>query len=265
MNAPQRAFDAVVAGHVCLDIIPRFRPAQATTLADVMVPGKLLNVEEAAISTGGAVSNTGLALIRLGMKTLLMAKVGCDFFGTGIQAKFREWGADVGSALTVVPGEITSYTVVLSPPGIDRIFLHNPGANDTFCARDINYELVAKARLFHLGYPPLMRALYMDDAKELIAIYRGVKEADVTTSMDMTLPDPSSESGRVCWRKVLMDVLPFVDIAPFSAEEAMFMLDRGRFDERKQQVGQGSPLEAYTADDFSGSAANCWTWGRLWP
>ena len=250
MKATEKPVDVVVAGHVCLDVIPRFRPASAGSLTEVMVPGKLVNVDEAAISTGGAVSNTGLAMIRLGARTLLMGKVGQDFFGTGVLAKFSEWGSNVASAMTVVPGENTSYSVVLAPPEIDRMFLHNPGANDTFCSRDINYGLVWQARLFHLGYPPLMRALYANEARELVAIYRRVKELDVTTSMDMTLPDPSSESGRLNWRAMLEDVLPLVDIAPFSAEEAMFMLDRQRFDQRKRQAGQGSPLEAYTPDDF---------------
>jgi sugar/nucleoside kinase (ribokinase family) len=72
MNTTERRVDIVVAGHVCLDLIPRFRPPPAASLADVMAPGKLVNVDEAAVSTGGAVSNTGLALIRLGAKTLLM-------------------------------------------------------------------------------------------------------------------------------------------------------------------------------------------------
>ena len=135
-------FDVVVAGHVCLDVIPRFRHGGTTTMAEILVPGKLVNVEEAAISTGGPVSNTGLALLKLGTKTLLMGRIGDDFFGAGVRTRFQEWGID--GALTVVPGEVTSYTLVLAPPKIDRIFLHHPGANKAFCGQDIRYDLVAK-------------------------------------------------------------------------------------------------------------------------
>jgi sugar/nucleoside kinase (ribokinase family) len=244
------SFDAVVAGHVCLDVIPRFHDTGAKTMGEIMVPGKLVNVAAATLSTGGPVSNTGLALIKLGVKVLLMGKVGDDLFGSAIRQRFAEWGPEAAGAMHVVSGEETSYTIVLAPPNIDRIFLHNPGANDTFCSADIDYDLVAKARLFHLGYPPLMRALYQHRGGELIGIYRRVKELGVTTSIDMSLPDPSSESGRVDWKAVLETLLPHVDIAPLSAEESMFMLDRPRFDELKRLAGQDEPLAAFTPADF---------------
>ena len=153
-----------------------------------MIPGKLVNMEAASISTGGPVSNTGLALIKLGIDAKLMGKIGDDFFGQGVRTLLKDWHAD--DAMTVVNGEQTSYTLALAPPGIDRIFLHNPGANNTFRADDINYDFVAKARLFHLGYPPLMRALYSNDGAELVEIFRRAKEAGATTSIDMSLPRP---------------------------------------------------------------------------
>jgi len=246
----ERSFDVVVAGHVCLDLIPRFENSGPATMGEIIVPGKLVNIRSAAISTGGAVSNTGLALIKLGVKTMLMGKIGDDFFAEGVRARFREWGPDTDQAMTVVPGEDTSYSIVLAPPGIDRAFLHCPGANNTFSSRDINYDLVAKARLFHLGYPPLMRELFTGGGAELLTIYRRVKDLGVTTSIDMTLPDQNSESGRVEWATLLEKLLPYVDIAPLSAEEAMFMLNRPRFDELKRCSGQGAPICAYAAEEF---------------
>ncbi len=246
----ERAFDVVVAGHVCLDLIPRFENSAAAAIGEIIVPGKLVNIRSTAFSTGGAVSNTGLALIKLGVKTMLMGKIGDDFFAEGIRARFRQWGADTDRAMTVVPGEDTSYSFVLAPPGIDRVFLHCPGANNTFSSHDVNYDLVAKARLFHLGYPPLMHGLFTRGGAELIEIYRRVKDLGVTTSIDMSLPDPSSESGRVNWARVLEELMPYVDIAPLSAEEAMFMLNRPRFDELKRCSGQGDPIGAFTSEDF---------------
>ena len=58
--------------------------------------------------------------------------------------------------------EVTSYTIVISPPGHDRSFLHCPGANETFTAADVPYEQLAGVRLFHFGYPPLMPRMYAD-------------------------------------------------------------------------------------------------------
>lgn len=244
----QKMFDVVVAGHVCLDVTPRIPDIGVRQISELMIPGSLINVGQATVSPGGSVSNTGLCLIRLGVRTGLMGKIGNDFLGRGIADLFKQYEAD--KALVVVDGESTSFTVVLAPPGIDRFFLHHPGANDTFSAADINYCLVEQARLFHLGYPPLMRKLYSDNGAELIEIFRRVKALGVTTSLDMALPDPHSESGRIDWSAILDRLLPHVDIAPFSAEEAMFMLNRARFDALRSKAGQGDALDAYTTEDL---------------
>ena len=245
---PETTFDVVVAGHVCLDVIPRFGHSGTSELAQMLVPGKLVHVDAAAVATGGPVSNTGLGLVKLGMRAALMGKVGDDFFGRGLREIFARWGA--GEALTVSEDEATSYTVVLAPPGVDRIFLHHPGCNDTFGADDVRYDLVAQARLFHLGYPPLMRSLYVDGGTALVDIYRRVKDLGITTSLDMALPDPDSEAGAADWDGILTAVLPYVDIAPLSAEESMYMLDRRRFDQIKQTAGDADALDAYTTDDL---------------
>lgn len=218
----------VVAGHVCLDVIPSFKKTDKTRIDEIFVPGKLVNMGSAAVSTGGPVSNTGIALSILGINTKLMGKIGDDYFGDGVLKQFKERNADDG--MVVVNGAETSYTVVITPPGFDRIFLHNPGANNTFCADDINYDLVKQAKLFHFGYPPLMYKIFENDGEELIKIFKRVKELGVTTSLDMSLPDASSESGKVNWEKVLKNLLPYVDIYIPSVEETMFMISRDDFD-----------------------------------
>ena len=224
----EKNIQVVVAGHICLDVIPSFRKTSIIDLKDIFVPGKLVNMGGVTVSTGGPVSNTGIALSILGINTTLMGKTGNDFFGKGILKLLRERGADEG--MVVTDGEETSYTVVIVPPGYDRIFLHNPGANDTFCAADINYELVGRAKLFHLGYPPLMKKMYENNGEELVYMLRRIKELGVTTSLDMSLPDASSESGKVDWERILEKLLPYVDIFLPSVEETMFMIQREDFD-----------------------------------
>jgi len=221
-------FDVIVAGHICFDVIPSFTNQELKDMSDIFIPGKLINMGSVKISTGGPVSNTGIALKTLGIKTGLMGKVGDDYFGEGVIKLLEKQGAQEG--MIVVKGEETSYTIVIVPPGFDRIFLHNPGANNTFCAEDIDYDIVSKARLFHLGYPPLMKNLFIDDGKELIKIFKKVKSLGVTTSLDMSIPDSSSESGKVNWEKILEKLLPYVDIYLPSVEETMFMISRSDFD-----------------------------------
>ncbi len=223
----EKELQVVVAGHICFDVIPTFSKTDKTEMADLFVPGKLINMGSVKISTGGPVSNTGIALSILGINTKLMGKIGNDYFGEGILKLLRERNIEEG--MVVVDGEQTSYTVVVVPPGFDRIFLHNPGANNTFCAEDIDYDMVKQAKVFHFGYPPLMKKIFENDGEELIRIFKKVKEMGITTSLDMSLPDATSDSGKVNWENMLKKLLPFVDIYLPSVEETMFMIQREEF------------------------------------
>ncbi len=225
---------AIVAGHICLDITPVFPDRPVESLNDLLQPGKLIHMNEADVHTGGAVANTGLAMKFFGADVSLMGKVGNDPFGTMVRTILKEHGAEDG--LLVADGESTSYSVVLAIPGIDRIFLHNPGANDTFSAEDIPVKAFGEAALLHFGYPPIMAAMYRENGEELLKLMKWAKEADVATSLDMAAVDPSSEAGRADWYGILKRVLPYVDFFVPSVEELMFMLDRDRFEDLKKRA-----------------------------
>ena len=90
----------------------------------------------------------------------------------------------------------TSYSIVLAPPGIDRIFLHDPGANDSFCADDIPDRLLEGAALFHFGYPPIMRRMYEEDGAELVRLLSRVREKGAAVSLDLAAVDPESDAGK---------------------------------------------------------------------
>lgn len=255
----ERRIDVVAAGHICLDIIPGIPESAGKTIGEILRPGKLVNVDAAAISTGGPVSNTGIALALLGLRVAFMTQVGDDYFGQAVISRLQERGASDG--VKVMPGEVTSYTVALAPPGIDRIFLHCPGTNNTFTSAAVNPEMVQHARLFHLGYPPLMRALYANDGEELMATFRLAKEAGATTSLDMSLPDPASESGQADWKTILRKTLPYLDIFLPSIEEAMFMLDRERFLTMKEAVGGAEIIDHLTGDDYTALADELLAYG----
>ena len=72
---------AVVAGHICLDITPVFKNNEITSIGEILQPGKLIEMGDASVSTGGCVANTGLAMKILGADVSLMGKVGKDDFG----------------------------------------------------------------------------------------------------------------------------------------------------------------------------------------
>ena len=245
----ERDIDVIAAGHICLDIIPEFVTDKEMRIEEIFRPGGLVNVGKAAISTGGPVSNSGLALHRLGIKVELMGKLGDDPFGRVLLEKLKQ--AVPIEGMRVIEGENTAYTVVLAPPGIDRIFFHNPGANNTFSCEDVNFKLVERARLFHLGYPPLMRRLYENDGEQLARIFRMAKESGAITSLDVSLPDPNSPSGKADWNLILKNVLPFVDIFLPSAEEMLYMLEKEECLRRLKQAKGDELLVQFGGEDLT--------------
>ncbi len=245
----------IAAGHCCLDVIPTFA-AQSNS---ALVPGNLIDVGAAVIAPGGAVSNVGLALHRLGAPVRLLGKVGDDAFGRILLDAYAQ--ADLADGMLVVPGETTSYSVVISQPGADRIFLHCPGANHTFSAAEIAAQDLTDAAIFHFGYPPLMRQMYQDDGATLAAIFQTVKAQGIFTSLDMARPDPASEAGLVDWQVILQRTLPFVDAFLPSVEELLFMLDRPRYEQLRARHGDERLVDGVDGPLLDELAGRLMLWG----
>lgn len=217
----------IVAGHICLDITPVFPVRKEEKIEELLKPGKLLQMEKADVHLGGAVANTGLGLKILGADVKLMGKIGEDDFGKIVLDQLKEYHAEEGTL--IAQNESTSYSIVLAVPGIDRIFLHHSGANDTYTLNDIPKEALKEAVLFHFGYPPVMKRIYENDGEELVNLLKYMKEQGIATSLDMASVDPASEAGKADWKYILQRTLPYVDFFVPSVEELCYMLDRDRF------------------------------------
>ncbi|HBG27705.1 MAG: hypothetical protein A2Y10_10120 [Planctomycetes bacterium GWF2_41_51] len=244
-----RQYDVMVAGHLCLDIIPLFPDTGARQIEEIMCPGKLVNVENAKISTGGPVSNTGINMKTLGNKVCFCACVGDDVLGQLTINLLKASGNSDG--IHSLNNKASSYTVVVAPPGIDRIFLHNPGTNNYFGPENLDPKLISQCRHFHLGYPPLMDRMFINEGKELAEIFKIAKETGATTSCDMTLPDPASPSGKAPWRKILENILPYIDIHVPSIEETFYMLYPQDFIKMKAEHNNADLIDFITLQQYS--------------
>lgn len=224
----------IVAGHISVDVTPVFPPGKKGKLSELLCPGKLIRMDEAVVHTGGVVSNTGLTLKKLGADVRLVAKTGTDALGDLLLGMLKKYGADQD----IIRDETssTSYTIVVAPPGTDRIFLHGPGANDSFCGSDLSQEILEDAALLHFGYPPLMKRMYENDGAELVKLCKRVHAAGAAMSLDLAAVDPDSEEGKADWRKILTNVIPQVDFFVPSVEELCFMLDRERYEEWERRA-----------------------------
>ena len=214
----------ICAGHICLDITPVFDARRRfSDISALLEPGRLIYMNGVSVHTGGSVANTGLAMKLLGNDVRLMGKVGNDAFGSIVRSILSDYGT---GGLLVEEQATTSYSVVLAVPGVDRIFLHDPGANDSFTSADIPWDEIGDTALFHFGYPPLMRKLYLNQGEELQNLFRRVKDLGTATSMDLAAVDSQSAAGQADWQTILAGTLPFVDFFVPSFEELCWMLDR---------------------------------------
>ncbi len=238
--------EAIVAGHICLDIIPTL-----TGSTTAFAPGRLIEAGKAILATGGPVSNTGLALHKLGVRTRLMGKVGNDLFGQAILQVIRSYEPELATGMVVAPGEESSYSVIISSPGTDRVIIHAPGCNDTFQANDVYYDLLTNARLFHFGYPPLMASMYHNNGEELVTLFRLAKATGVTTSLDLSLPEAESPAGRANWHTILAATLPYVDIFLPSIEELLLLLYRPLFEKFMVEANGESIIDYIPPDVVS--------------
>ena len=215
--------EVLVAGHICLDIIPAFKGKVTFD------PGRLFEVGEARISTGGAVSNTGQALHKLGIQTALAGKIGNDLFGKAIVEVLERNGRGLSHGMQVSDTDSSSYTVVINLSGEDRMFLHAPGCNNTFVSSDVSDDAIAQTKLVHFGYPTLMAKMFENEGEELEKLFKRAKLLGATTSLDVSLPDLKSPAGHADWKKILKRILPYIDLFLPSIDELLFMLDRDAF------------------------------------
>jgi sugar/nucleoside kinase (ribokinase family) len=63
-----------------------------------------------------------------------------------------------------------------------------------------------------------------NNGAELAEIFSRAKRTGITTSLDMSMPDPRSFSGQVDWRVILAATLPYVDVYLPSLEENLFTM-----------------------------------------
>ncbi len=216
----ERRSGVIVAGHLCLDLIPTL-PSEVR-----YTPGTLASIGPMTVSSGGCVPNTGLALHRLGAPVRLLAKVADDPLGKIVRDLLARVSDDLAERLLDAPGEDTSYSVILSPPGEDRMILHHPGPNDTFTAEDLPDDLgdaLPGARIFHFGYPPIMRRMYEEGGENLRRVLNRAKRSGLTTSLDTTYP--AAEASEADWVRVFEVTLPETDVFLPSLEEILLMLE----------------------------------------
>ena len=203
---------ALIAGPLNLDITPDLSNVPEGQFINWLQLRKTAQVSGAILHPGGAVSNIGLALHRLGTPVRLIGKIGDDPFGQAIQEKIGMIDPHLASDLVIDPGGETGTSLIINPSGDGCTVIHSQGVNGTFYASDLPRKALQTVDLFHFGNPFQMRSIFRSEGGELVLILQRARRAGLTTSLDFTLPDPAGPAGRVDWTIVFENALPYADL-----------------------------------------------------
>jgi sugar/nucleoside kinase (ribokinase family) len=200
----KKEFDCVLCGSCVADILVRPVPLEAP-----IGGGRLLHAEPIEVTTGGIVSNSGIAMTRLGMKVAAMSYVGKDDFGAVIRRRLEAEGIDC-SRLLIHPTAATSTTAVLIDPSGDRSFAHCVGAPKLMDKALFlqHLDVFARSRMMLVGYYSLMPNLE-GDLPEILA---AIRETGCRTAMDA-----AGDGGTM---QPLDRILPHLDVYVPSHNEA---------------------------------------------
>ncbi|WP_240907042.1 carbohydrate kinase family protein [Paludisphaera rhizosphaerae] len=176
--------------------------------------GELIAVEQLYLATGGGVSNTSMALGRLGVPVSASARIGDDAFGRFIVETLQSGG--VGTEyIQVDPERETSQTLIVNVQGEDRRFIHTLGANRGYEAADMDEALSVPPKVLHIGYFLILPKL---DGAELAKRLARVQQAGGHTILDVVTP------GEGDYITPLREVLPYTDVFVPNTDEAALIL-----------------------------------------
>jgi sugar/nucleoside kinase (ribokinase family) len=167
----------VCAGIVVADV---FVPP----LARLPEPGELVATDDFVVETGGCAANTAIALARLGIRPVVVAKVGDDLFGAFVVQELAAAGVDV-SGIGRAPGLGTSKTVIVPVRGDDRRYIHTFGANTALAAADLGAALSPPPEILSIGGYLVLPSLRQD---ELVAQLAAARRAGARTVLDVVAP-----------------------------------------------------------------------------
>src|SRR5947209_3118015 len=179
----------VVADHIC------------TPISHLPAAGELVLADRLLLTLGGCAANVAVDLGKLGVRAMVLGRVGDDVFGRVVGEMLRGEGVSV-AGLHTSPGVDTSQTLIVNVAGQDRRFIHTFGANALFSAADIPPQRVERCRVLYLGGYLLMPNVRED---ELIPLLDAARQAGARTVVDVVVPGPADYLPR------LERLLPHVD------------------------------------------------------
>ena len=205
---------------------------------------------------GGAPANLLATAAKYGAKTAFIGRVGDDMFGEFLRKTLTDSGIDDRALLTDKEHDTTLAFVSLDPSGDRRFaFYRRFGADRFLSPADISKELIADAQMFHFG------TVSMTDEPSRSATLHALslaREAGCLVSYDPNYRETLWKSEREA-SEIIASVLPEVDVAKFSREEAEMIGAVGAPEEAAAALVARGPSLVFVTDgagDIGYASAN---------
>lgn len=202
-------------------------------------------VHESQYRPGGATSNTGRALVKLGMPVEYMTVIGNDANGgilldlwqaDGIDTRYVVRSTEVGTALSVLPVYADGKRGVYFSPGTNEIM----SMDNLFGPERAYLEVLRKRLAFHLGYPPLMRRL---QGQALAEVLSAVRDTGVLVSLDTTPVADDTTLARMLGPALAVAHMFTPNIEEASQVAGQFTTLAARARETAVQTGEATDIE----------------------
>lgn len=194
---------------------------------------------------GGAPANLLATASKYGAKTAFVGRVGADMFGEFLRKTLTDSGIDDTALITDSEHDTTLAFVSLDPSGDRRFaFYRRFGADRFLSPEDIPADLIWAARMFHFG------TVSMTDEPSRAATLHALslaREAGCLVSYDPNYRETLWVSEREA-QEVIASVLPSVDVAKFSREEAAMIGAAGEVEDAAAALVARGPSLVFVTD-----------------
>lgn len=190
-------------GQVVADVV--VRPVHALPSA-----GRLAQVDDLRLVSGGCAANTAGVLARLGVDTALVGLVGRDPLADAVLAELAGQGVDITGVVRDSDVQTSAVVVLVDGDG-ERSFLYREGGNEQLTNDMVRDLLLSRAEYVHVG--GAMKLTNLD----LRAVLERARGAGCSTSLDTDW----DATGR--WLSALEQALPCVDYLMTNEDEGRML------------------------------------------
>ena len=195
-------FDVVTVGNTVADVIVH-------TVDGLPEKGKLVFKESISLYSGGCAMSSAVDLAKLGAKSAIIAKIGADSFGSFLKNELEKYKVDTRGLIS--SDYPTSASVALIASDSERTFLHTPGANAHFSDEDIDWDIVADARIV---FPSGLMIMPSFDGEPCARVLKRAQEMGKITALDVAW------DSQGLWMQKLAPCMRYIDYFMPSVEEA---------------------------------------------